>query len=201
MKLKKWIALALAAVMTVGMMAGCSGGKAGNQSAMTVSKVNSALRKAESEVKAKSVEGLNTAVKSAAEYMMSRGVLDANTLLGYIAAERGYQSDSTKYGAAFVVSEEELEAGISASRASAAIASQVGLQADTSKIEELGTLDTPEKVAAAVILGVDSGLKQYVGLPFVNINEITYAVSGRKVTLASDVVYYLIVVEMDTSGK
>lgn len=202
MRVKKWIALALSVVMAVGLMTGCGGsGTASNKSAMTVSKVNSALRQAESEVKAKSVDGLDEAVKAAADYMLSRGVLDANTLLGYIASERGYQKDNTKYGAAFVASAEELEAGIDASRASAAIASQIKLTADASKIEAIGTLDTPEKVAAAVILGVDTGLKQYVGLPFVNITTITYAVSGRKVTLGSDLVYYLIVVEMDTSGK
>lgn len=199
MKLKQWIALALSAVLAVGMMTGCSS-TVPNQSAMAVYKVNSALREAESEVKAKSVEGLNDAVKSAADYMVSRGVLDENTLLGYIAAERGYRS-SSKYGAALVVSEAELEGGVSASRASEAIASQVGLSADGSVIGKLGALDTPEKVAAAVILGVDEGLKQYVGMPLVNIKNITYAVSGRKVTLASDQVYYLIVVEMDTSGQ
>lgn len=199
MKVKKWIALALTAVMAVGVMTGCSTGSAGNKSAMSVSKVNSALRKADSDVKAKTVSGLDEAAEKAADYMISRGVLDANTLLGYIASERGYQSDSSKYGTAFVVSEEELEAGISASRAASAIASQVGLSADSSKAEEIGTLDTAEKVAAAVILGVDGGLKQFVGNPFVNVNDITYAVSGRKVTLPNDAVYYLIVVEMSTS--
>lgn len=201
MKAKKWMALALAAVMAVGMLAGCGGGTAGNRSSMNVSQVNSALRKADSEAKAKTLDELNKAVEETAEYMLSRGVLDANTLLGFIASERGYREDSTKYGTAFVVSEEELEAGVSASRAASAIASQVSLSADTAKIEEIGTLDTPEKVAAAVILGVDEGLKKWSNSPFFNIGNITYAVSGRKVTLPSDAVYYLIVVEMNTAGK
>lgn len=54
-------------------------------------------------------------------------------------------------------------------------------------------------MAAAVILGVDGALKELVENPFVNVSDITYAVSGRKVTLVNDVVYYLIVVEMSTS--
>lgn len=46
MKAKKWMALALSAVMAVGMLTGCGGGgTASNRSAMTVSQVNSALRK------------------------------------------------------------------------------------------------------------------------------------------------------------
>lgn len=156
MKAKKWMALALSAVMAVGMLTGCGGGgTASNRSAMTVSQVNSALRKVDSEAKAKTLEDLNEAVEATADYMLSRGVRDANTLLGFIAAERGYREDSTKYGTAFVVSDKELEAGVSASSASSAIASQVGLSVDIAKIEELGTLDSPEKVAAAVILGVD----------------------------------------------
>ena len=126
------------------------------------------------------------------------GTLDANTLLGFIASERGYDNNN-KYGAVFVVSEEELEAGISPSRAAEGIASQVKLEADTSKLEKIGVLDSPERVAAAVILGVDGALKELVENPFVNVSDITYAVSGRKVTLVNDVVYYLIVVEMSTS--
>ena len=199
MKAKKWMALALAVVMAVGMLAGCgSGTSSSNRSAMSVSKVNSALRAAESKTKAKTVDGLNEAVEKAADYMVKRGTLDANTLLGFIASERGYDNNN-KYGAVFVVSEEELEAGISPSRAAEGIASQVKLEADTSKVEKVGVLDSPERVAAAVILSVDESLKQWSNIPFVNIENITYAVSGRKVTLVNDVVYYLIVVEMSTS--
>lgn len=203
MKAKKWIALALSVVMAAGMLAGCSGGgTASNKSSMNVSQVNSALRKVDSEAKAKTLDDLNEAVQETAEYMLSRGVLDANTLLGFIASERGYRDDSTKYGTAFVVSEEELEAGVSASRAASAITSQIsGLSTDVARIEELGTLDSSEKVAAAVILGVDEGLKQWSGNPFFNIGNVTYAVSGRKVTMPNDTVYYLIVVEMNTASK
>lgn len=203
MKAKKWMALALSAVMAIGMLAGCGGGgTASNKSSMSVSQVNSALRKVDSQAKVKTLDDLNKAVQETAEYMLSRGVLDANTLLGFIASERGYREDSTKYGTAFVVSEEELKAGVSASRAASAIASQIsGLSTNVAKIEELGTLDSPEKVAAAVILGVDEGLKQWSSNPFFNIGNITYAVSGRKVTMPSEAVYYLIVVEMNTAGK
>lgn len=199
MKAKKWMALALAVVMAVGMLAGCgSGTSSSNRSAMSVSKVNSALRAAESKTKAKTVDGLNEAVEKAADYMVKRGTLDANTLLGFIASERGYD-DKSKDGAVFVVSEEELEAGISPSRMADGIVSQVKWEVDTSKVEKVGVLDSPERVAAAVILSVDESLKQWSNIPFVNIENITYAVSGRKVTLVNDVVYYLIVVEMSTS--
>lgn len=199
MKAKKWMALALAVVMAVGMLAGCgSGTSSSNRSAMSVSKVNSALRAAESKTKAKTVDGLNEAVEKAADYMVKRGTLDANTLLGFIASERGYD-DKSKDGVVFVVSEEELEAGISPSRAADGIVSQVKWEVDTSKVEKVGVLDSPERVAAAVILSVDESLKQWSNIPFVNIENITYAVSGRKVTLVNDVVYYLIVVEMSTS--
>ena len=199
MKAKKWMALALAVVMAVGMLAGCgSGTSSSNRSAMSVSKVNSALRAAESKTKAKTVDGLNEAVEKAADYMVKRGTLDANTLLGFIASERGYD-DKSKDGVVFVVSEEELEAGISPSRMADGIVSQVKWEVDTSKVEKVGVLDSPERVAAAVILSVDESLKQWSNIPFVNIENITYAVSGRKVTLVNDVVYYLIVVEMSTS--
>lgn len=199
MKAKKWMALALAVVMAVGMLAGCgSGTSSSNRSAMSVSKVNSALRAAESKTKAKTVDGLNEAVEKAADYMVKRGTLDANTLLGFIASERGYD-DKSKDGVVFVVSEEELEAGISPSRMADGIVSQVKWEVDTSKLEKVGVLDSPERVAAAVILSVDESLKQWSNIPFVNIENITYAVSGRKVTLVNDVVYYLIVVEMSTS--
>lgn len=198
MKAKKWFVLALATVLAVGLLAGC-GGSTVNKSSMSVSKVNTALKEAESTVKAKTLEELNKTTEAAAEYMLNRGVLDANTLLGYVASERGYRDNNNRYGAVFVASEEELEAGISASRAAAAIASQISITADTEKIAEIGDLDTPEKVAAAIILGVDEGLKKLSNIPFLNINNITYAVSGRKVTMPSDAVYYLIVVEMSAS--
>ena len=71
MKLKKWLAVALAAVMTAGMLAGCGGGGTGGS--LSINQVNRLLVDAGSDVTAQSSELLDNAVKTAVDAMETDG--------------------------------------------------------------------------------------------------------------------------------
>ena len=62
MKLKKWLAVALSAVMAVGVLAGCGGGGTGGS--LSLSKVNGLLSEAGSSVTVTPDDALDSAVQS-----------------------------------------------------------------------------------------------------------------------------------------
>lgn len=200
MKWKKWIALALSAVMAVSMLTACGGGGG----SINTSQVNSILKQAGSEITVTSPSELKTAVQNTAKEMTSRGsIIDsvvATTKLNNKMGEplMGLMFTSGKFCMAFSLSERVIETGGEAS----AMASMLGLS--NTNFGNLGWVDTPEGVAAAIVLGIDGGIETYVNkylklLPSgVSVNA-DYAVSATRMYDSNNVAYWLFGVEISAS--
>ena len=163
MKLKKWLAVALAAVMTAGMLAGCGGGGTGGS--LSINQVNRLLVEAGSDVTAQSSELLDNAVKTAVDAMETDGTFSTQKAMESIDDTLGvFSIDLTgikagvKAGGAYVITEDELESGINA----AALARFFEVNIDTSKLGDLAVVDSADEFAAAAVLAADTLVHQYL---------------------------------------
>ena len=159
MKLKKWLAVALAAVMTAGMLAGCGGGGTGGS--LSINQVNRLLVDAGSDVTAQSSELLDNAVKTAVDAMETDGTFSTQKAMESIDDTLGvFSIDLTgiKAGSAYVITEDELESGINA----AALARFFEVNIDTSKLGDLAVVDSADEFAAAAVLAADTLVHQYL---------------------------------------
>lgn len=163
MKLKKWLAVALAAVMTAGMLAGCGGGGTGGS--LSINQVNRLLVDAGSDVTAQSSELLDNAVKTAVDAMETDGTFSTqkamesiDDTLGVFSIDLTGIKASIKAAGAYVITEEELERGINA----AALAQIFDVNIDTSKLGDLAVVDSADEFAAAAVLAADTLVHQYL---------------------------------------
>lgn len=159
MKLKKWLAVALAAVMTAGMLAGCGGGGTGGS--LSINQVNRLLVEAGSGVTAQSSELLDNAVKTAVDAMETDGTFSTQKAMESIDDTLGvFSIDLTgiKAAGAYVITEEELERGINA----AALAQIFDVNIDTGKMGDLAVVDSADEFAAAAVLAADTLVHQYL---------------------------------------
>ena len=159
MKLKKWLAVALAAVMTAGMLAGCGGGGTGGS--LSINQVNRLLVDAGSGVTAQSSELLDNAVKTAVDAMETDGTFSTQKAMESIDDTLGvFSIDLTgiKAASAYVITEDELESGINA----AALARFFEVNIDTSKLGDLAVVDSADEFAAAAVLAADTLVHQYL---------------------------------------
>ena len=159
MKLKKWLAVALAAVMTAGMLAGCGGGGTGGS--LSINQVNKLLVEAGSDVTAQSSELLDNAVKTAVDAMETDGTFSTQKAMESVNSTLNLPSFSltgVKAGGAYVITEDELESGINA----AALARFFEVNIDTSKLGDLAVVDSADEFAAAAVLAADTLVHQYL---------------------------------------
>ena len=159
MKLKKWLAVALAAVMTAGMLAGCGGGGTGGS--LSINQVNRLLADAGSDVTAQSSELLDNAVKTAVDAMETDGTFSTQKAMESIDDTLGvFSIDLTgiKAASAYVITEDELESGINA----AALARFFEVNIDTGKLGDLAVVDSADEFAAAAVLAADTLVHQYL---------------------------------------
>ena len=159
MKLKKWLAVALAAVMAAGMLAGCGGGGTGGS--LSINQVNRLLVDAGSDVTAQSSELLDNAVKTAVDAMETDGTFSTQKAMESIDDTLGvFSIDLTgiKAASAYVITEDELESGISA----AALARFFEVNIDTGKLGDLAVVDSADEFAAAAVLAADTLVHQYL---------------------------------------
>ena len=159
MKLKKWLAVALAAVMTAGMLAGCGGGGTGGS--LSINQVNRLLVDAGSDVTAQSSELLDNAVKTAVDAMETDGTFSTQKAMESIDDTLGvFSIDLTgiKAASAYVITEDELESGINA----AALARFFEVNIDTSKLGDLAVVESANEFAAAAVLAADTLVHQYL---------------------------------------
>ena len=159
MKLKKWLAVALAAVMTAGMLAGCGGGGTGGS--LSINQVNRLLADAGSSVTAQSSELLDNAVKTAVDAMETDGTFSTQKAMESIDDTLGvFSIDLTgiKAASAYVITEDELESGINA----AALARFFEVNIDTGKLGDLAVVDSADEFAAAAVLAADTLVHQYL---------------------------------------
>lgn len=160
MKLKKWLAVALAAVMTAGMLAGCGGGGTGGS--LSINQVNRLLVDAGSSVTAQSSELLDNAVKTAVDAMETDGTFSTAKAMESIDDTLGVFSidlmTGIKAAGAYVITEDELESGINA----AALARFFEVNIDTGKLGDLAVVDSADEFAAAAVLAADTLVHQYL---------------------------------------
>ena len=159
MKLKKWLAVALAAVMTAGMLAGCGGGGTGGS--LSINQVNRLLADAGSSVTVTSDDALDSAVRSAVAQMKEDGAfstLDATESVNSTLNLPSFSLTGVKAGGAYVITEDELESGINA----AALARFFEVNIDTSKLGDLAVVDSADEFAAAAVLAADTLVHQYL---------------------------------------
>ena len=203
MKMKKFVALALAAVMAVSVLAGC-GGSSGVSGSLNTSQVNNLLDKAGSDITVTAPRSFKSAVKSTAEELVKAGTVKnsaaattkINTKMG--EPSFGLMFTSGRFSMAYILSEREIEAGGQAS----SMAAMLGLSG--TNFGNLGWVDTPEGVAAAIVLGIDGGIETYINrflkvLPGGAKVDADYAVSASKMYDSNDVAYWLIGVEVSAS--
>ena len=159
MKLKKWLAVALAAVMAAGMLAGCGGGGTGGS--LSINQVNRLLADVGSDVTAQSSELLDNAVKTAVDAMETDGTFSTQKAMESIDDTLGvFSIDLTgiKAASAYVITEDELESGINA----AALARFFEVNIDTGKLGDLAVVDSADEFAAAAVLAADTLVHQYL---------------------------------------
>lgn len=159
MKLKKWLAVALAAVMAAGMLAGCGGGGTGGS--LSINQVNKLLVEAGSSVTVTSDDALDSAVRSAVAQMKEDGAfstLDATESVNSTLNLPSFSLTGVKAGGAYVITEDELESGINA----AALARFFEVNIDTSKLGDLAVVDSADEFAAAAVLAADTLVHQYL---------------------------------------
>lgn len=194
MKAKKWMALALSAVMAVGMLAGCSGTGSAGRSSLSTSSVNSLLKEADSNARVSSDADFNAAVDETM-VLMEQGRMGktGESLHSYLIGVRNYKSGSNRAGASFVLTKGELEAGISADWIASVVKTQTGYPTDAVPTEYLAPIDTAEKVAAAAVLSVSEQLDPIVEQMG---GKCTYNVSGKTLETKDETVYWLISIEI-----
>ena len=159
MKLKKWLAVALAAVMAAGMLAGCGGGGTGGP--LSINQVNRLLADAGSSVTVTSDDALDSAVRSAVAQMKEAGAfstLDATESVNSTLNLPSFSLTGVKAGGAYVITEDELESGINA----AALARFFEVNIDTGKLGDLAVVDSADEFAAAAVLAADTLVHQYL---------------------------------------
>ena len=159
MKLKKWWAVALAAVMTAGKMEGWGGGGTGGS--LSSNRVNRLLADGGSDGRAQSGELLDNGVKTDVDAMETDGTFSTQKAMESIDDTLGvFSIDLTgiKAAGAYVITEEELERGINA----AALAQIFDVNIDTGKMGDLAVVDSADEFAAAAVLAADTLVHQYL---------------------------------------
>lgn len=159
MKLKRWLAVALSAVMAAGVLAGCGGGGTGGSLHLT--EVNQLLTDAGSSVTVTSDDALDSAVRAAVAEMKEDGAFSTIRATESVNETLGLPTvdlTGVKAAGAYVITEEELEQGIN----TAALATFFGVNIDTSKLGDLTVVDSADKFAAAAVLAADTLVHQYL---------------------------------------
>lgn len=201
MKIKKWLALALSAVMAVGVLTACGGGGGGS---LNTGEVNSMIAKAGSDITITAPSELKNAVNSTAKELAQSGAyrnsLVATTKLNNKMGTPafGLMLTSGRFCMSFILPERDIETGGEAS----AMAAMLGLS--KTEMGNLGWVDTPEGVAAAIVLGIDGGIDKYINqflsiFPAKASVKAKYAITASKMTDSNDVSYWLFGVEISAS--
>ncbi|OUQ36137.1 hypothetical protein [Faecalibacterium sp. An122] len=200
MKMKKFVALALAAVMAVSVLTGC-GGSGGVSGSVSTSQVNNLLEDVGSDITVSSDSTLNNAVRNAAREIVSTGSISsfdrsvrnsmgwtaqsiASSILNQILGGLGIVGPSVTFGLTSVVEENQLKTNTGAG----GLASYIG--ANSSKVTAMAPINTPEKYAATLVLAVDGTLGLLSDITDNHI-RMTYNVSGTKATAPDGTVYWV----------
>ena len=206
MKIKRWISLALTAVMAVSVLTACGGGTNGVSGYLSNNEVNSLLETAGSDIEVTNNSTLNNAVRNAAAEVASSGSTSSvdrsirnamgwkasdvvSSIVNQFLGSLGIIGPDLKLGLTAVVKEEDLKNNTG----SGGLAGWIG---NTSKI---APINTPEKYAATLVLAADNSIGRLSDLSENRI-RVTYNVAGSKATAPDGTVYWVFAAQIQIAS-
>lgn len=206
MKIKRWIALVLTAVMAVSVLTACGGSGSNVSGYLSNNEVNSLLETAGSEIAVVNDPSLNNAVRNAAGEVASTGSTSSvdksvrnamswkasdifGNLWNQILGSLGIIGPNIKVGVTAVVTEENLKSNTGAG----------GIANVGGNTTAIAPINTPEKFAAAMVLGADNSLGW---LSDVSENRVrtTYSVAGSKAKTEDGIVYWVFAMQVQIAS-
>lgn len=173
MKMKKLLALVLSAIMAVSMLTACGGGS--KSGSLDLSEVKDTVAEAGVSVKVSSNNELTSAVRAVASVLKQNNTFDSQTAIDEIQKRITTKSGSNviETATAIVLSDAEIRAG------------------DDGSEYGLGFINTPEGVAAGVIIMMDRlvSASGYTG-------DIMYSASATTVEADNGTLYWVIGVKV-----
>lgn len=204
MKIKKLLALALSAVMAVGVLTACGGGGGSSVSgSLSNNEVNRLLKSVGSGITVENDTKLNNAVRSAASEITSSGSTSSvqstissnmkwsinsnisNAIKNFISSG-GLMGIDMSYGSTYVIEENQLKTNTSAG----------GIWSSVDNISSLEPINTPEKFAAAMVL-VEDSKNNWVATATNNLVRFTYNVSASKAKTSDGTVYWVFAAQVN----
>lgn len=203
MKCKKFLALVMTAVLSVSMLTACGGG-GGVSGSLDLNEVDTLLESAGSDINVVKNNKLDSAVRDAAESIVSTGSTSSVDRIVSNAMEwsltdfvgnawndfvnsGGVTGINLAYGRTYVIEESRLENNTGAGILGA-------VNANSNIISKLKPINTPEKFAAAQVLIVDGSVGQLQDLTNDAIS-FSYNVSAKKAK-TSDETYWVIAAQI-----
>ena len=203
MKIKKLLALALSAVMAVGVLTACGGGGSSVSGSLSNNEVNRLLKSVGSGITVENDTKLNNAVRSAASEITSSGSTSSvqstissnmkwsinsnisNAIKNFISSG-GLMGIDMSYGSTRVIEENQLKTNTSAG----------GIWSSVDNISSLEPINTPEKFAAAMVL-VEDSKNNWVATATNNLVRFTYNVSASKAKTSDGTVYWVFAAQVN----
>ncbi len=204
MKIKKLLALALSAVMAVGVLTACGGGGGSSVSgSLSNNEVNRLLKSVGSGITVENDTKLNNAVRSAASEITSSGSTSSvqstissnmkwsissnisNAIKNFISSG-GLMGIDMSYGSTYVIEENQLKTNTSAG----------GIWSSVDNISSLEPINTPEKFAAAMVL-VEESKNGWISSATNNVVRFTYNVSASKAKTSDGTVYWVFAAQVN----
>ena len=204
MKIKRWIALVLTAMMAVSVLTACGGGS-GASGYLSNNEVNALLDTAGSDAQVVNNSALNNAVRNAAAEVASSGSTSSvnksvQNAMGWkigdiisnawnqFLSSLGIITPNINVGMTAVVKEEDL-------KKNTGDGDTFNLSGDTAAI---APVNTPEKFAAAMVLGADNSVGRLSDFSENRIRT-TYSVAGSKATTKDGTVYWVFAIQIQFS--
>ena len=203
MKIKKLLALALSAVMAVGVLTACGGGGSSVSGSLSNNEVNRLLKSVGSGSTVENDTKLNNAVRSAASEITSSGSTSSvqstissnmkwsissnisNAIKNFISSG-GLMGIDMSYGSTYVIEENQLKTNTSAG----------GIWSSVDNISSLEPINTPEKFAAAMVL-VEESKNGWISSATNNVVRFTYNVSASKAKTSDGTVYWVFAAQVN----
>ena len=203
MKCKKFLALVMTAVLSVSMLTACGGG-GGVSGSLDLNEVDTLLENAGSDINVVKNNKLDSAVRDAAESIVSTGSTGSVDRIVSNAMDwsltdfvgnawndfvnsGGVTGINLAYGRTYVIEESRLENNTGAGILGA-------VNANSNIISQLKPINTPEKFAAAQVLIVDGSVGQLQDLTNDAIS-FSYNVSAKKAK-TGDETYWVIAAQI-----
>lgn len=203
MKLKKLMAAVLAAVMAAGILSGCVGGAGGSGSNASldngeVNRLLESVKDEDEEIQVNPLPELDSTLdKVTTEIQVKDDIGTQLQIKGKIMLDMNWFVFNGKQGLTFVVSDEKLKDGLVIGDVMEIIEKVFKDQnitiGNVDKVRQLGKIDTPEKLSAALILFADSVYGN------IGVLEAEYNASARRTEAEDGTIYWVVAVQTTTS--